>query len=388
MKIRVDSNRLAKACTLAYKNIPSKTTLPIIKNIHIKTEPGMLHISTTDMETWVVYDVPAEVEYDETPSSFCMDASNVTSLLHAIPSQPITITLLEREHTNPKCYYAMIAHSSGTSELPVELSDDFPVLRPIEGEGVCVDASSLKNSIQTCRFALFADAELKPSLAALCLDFKAQSLVAVGASENQMARLEHPGVESNPCQVLVSRKPLTLLLPALDEVLKDREAIDTVVIRRDEYNVCIQTETASIYFRQIEQKYPNYDAVIPKPDAFKYQAVMNRSDLMAAISRAALFTNADSMKLVFKFDAQGFVWVRGECVDFATSSDEKVQCSFDGGADFSIALKATILQDILSHLSSEEICFSMIDQTRQVVVKEVNGDENVLMLLMPMLIDF
>lgn len=388
MKIQVDSSRLAKACSLASKNIPGKTTIAIIENLHIVAESDMLHVSSTDMETWVVYDVPAEVIFDGTPNAFCINAVNFTSLLMATPSQPVTIELHECRGTNPLAHYAKVKHSCGTSELPVVSADEFPTLKPIVGEGHSLPAEVLRKSIVTCSFALFSDAELKPQMASLCLDFKGGSMVSVGCDGHRMARLEHPDMEGEKCQYLLPRKALSLLKPALDDVLKDKDAMDVVLIRKDNYNVCVQLATSIIYFRQTEHRFPNYDSVIPRKDTMQLQAVMNRQDLLSAINRAYIFANPAEMKLMFKFDGlKDHVLVCGQCIDFSTSSEEKVKCEFTDGKVLTIALKATFLKEVLMHMASEQVRFYMIDHSRQVLIFEENANEYLTMLLMPMLIE-
>lgn len=387
MKIQVDSSRLAKVCSLALKNIPSRTTLPIIRNLHVVAEADMLHVSSTDMETYTVHDVPAEVQMDGTPNAFCIDAVNITNLLMAIPSQPIVIELLERKDAGTITFYAKISHSCGTSELPAVSADEYPTLKLIQGEAHSVPTDVLVKSIQTCSFATFSDAEAKPSLAAVCLDFKESSMVAVASDGSVMARLEHPDMGGNTVCYLIPKKALGLLKQALDAVLKDKDAKD-VMIRKDDFNICFQTEHSSIYFRQIEQRYPNYDAVIPAKGTFRYEAVMNRQDVLSAITRTSIFANPESMKLSFRFDGcKDYVAIIGECIEFATSSEEKVKCEFTESAALTIALKATALKEILTHMASEQVRFSLINFDRQVIITEVNGNDGLLFLIMPMVLN-
>ena len=388
MKIQVDSSRLAKACSLAKKNITAKTTMAILENLHIVADADMLHISSTDTETWVVYDVPAEVTFSDTPKAFCVQADNITNLLMNIPSQPITIELHKSKNTATSYSYVKVKHSCGTSELPVVSADEYPTLRPIVGENHSVPAEVLRKSIATCSFALYNDAEAKPQMASLCLDFKDSSMVAVCSDGHRMARLEYPDMEGEKCQYLLPRKTLALLKPALDDVLKDKDAMDVVLIRKDNNNVCMQMSSATIYFRQTEHRFPNYDAVIPRKDTMQLQAVMNRQDLLSAINRASIFANPAEMKLMFKFDGlKDHVLVCGQCIDFSTSSEEKVKCEFTDGKVLTIALKATFLKEVLMHMASEQVRFYMIDHSRQVLIFEEKANEYLTMLLMPMLIE-
>lgn len=385
MKILVESSKLAKACALANKNIPGKTTLPIIKNIHIAAEGNMLKVSSTDMETWVVYNVPATVEYDDVPASFCLDASNITSLLQAIPSQPITIEIQKNKPAAMGVfYYAKITHSCGTSELPVQNAEEYPSLCPITSEGHTVPADVLKKSIQTCRFAILSDAELKPSLGNLCIDFKGNSMVSAATNQFIIARFEQPDIEGEEMRYQIPPKTMALLLLALDDVIKDKEALDVVHIRKNSNTICIQTDSASIYFCQTEHRYPNYDAVFGQYKSMGCHAVLNRMDLLSAVVRASLFTDAASMLLTFRFDgSKEYMTICGKDIEFSTSSEEKVRCEFTTGKSLSICFKATFIKDILLHLSSEQICLSMLDHSRPGIFTEENGNPNVKILAMP-----
>ena len=381
MKITVDSSRMARACSLANKNVPSKSTIAIVSNLHIVADEGTLHISSTDMETWVVYDVPATICFDGEANAFCINAANITNLLMSIPSQPISIEV--------KKHNAVIKHSNGSCDLPIASANDFPILRPIEGEDHMISAELLRQSIQTCSFALYNDAEAKPSIASLLLDFNGSSMVAVGTDGNRIARLEHPDIEGEKNLFMLPKKTLALLKVALDEVIKDKDAMDVVLLRMDNNNVRVQMASYTLYFRQTEQRFPKYDSVIPNKDIMPLQAVMNRMDLLSAITRASLFTNPGAMKLKFIFDGtKDYVLVSGENVDFSTSSEERVNCEFTESHTLTIALKATFLKEALTHMASEQVRFYMIDHTRQVVIREENGNPNLLMLLMPMLLNY
>ena len=385
MKILVESSKLAKACALANKNIPGKTTLPIIQNLHIAAEGDMLKVSSTDTETWVVYNVPATVEYDDVPASFCLDASNITSLLQAIPSQPVTIEVQENKSAaRENVYYAKITHSCGTSELPVQSADEYPSLRPITNEGHTIPAEVLKKSIQTCRFAILADAELKPSLGNLCIDFKGSSMISASTNQYIIARMEHPNIGGEEMRFLIPPKTMSLLVPALDDVIKDKEALDVVCIRKNSNVICIQTDLVSIYYCQTEHRFPNYDSVFNCYKTMERHAVLNRMDLLSAVIRASLFTDVSSMLLDFKFDGrEEYMTVCGKCIDFSTSSEEKVRCEFTEGKALGICFKSTFIKDVLQHLSSEQIRISMIDHSRAAIITEENGNPNVKILVMP-----
>lgn len=389
MKIQVDSKTLAKACSAACKNISSKPVIPIMDNILFQVEQkggleGNLRMTTTDNENWTVHNVPVTLSHfdAEDLASFCIEAKAITEFLSAIPSQPVTIEVKRNEYT--EFYYAVIAHSAGKAELPVQRAEEFPTLQHINSEGIFLPADTLKRIIQTCRFAVYTDKEAKPQLSAVLLDFKGAQLVGVAADGHKIVRLEIPDVESQPVRFLLHPKCITLLLPMLDAVLADKDSMDDVMLRRDNTKICISSGTDAVYSIMTELRYPNYDSVIPSSKVMDKVAVMDRRDLMAAISRSLLFANAASMIIKFQFDAAGFVKLEGEDVDFSKSSEEKLNCSYTGSDGFRIGLKGTYLKEMLSHFTSDQIRFEMQDASRAIIIREEAGDKNLLMTLMPM----
>ena len=128
--------------------------------------------------------------------------------------------------------------------------------------------------------------------------------------------------------------------------------------------------------------------MIPPVKDVRFEAVMNRQDLISAITRASLFTSAGSMRLIFRFDGtKEYVTVIGQCIDFATSAEEKVKCEFSKSEQFNIAFKSTLLKNVLLHLSTEQVRFNLIERSRAVTIVEENGNPDILMLIMPMFME-
>ena len=80
--------------------------------------------------------------------------------------------------------------------------------------------------------------------------------------------------------------------------------------------------------------------------------------------------------------------VSAQDIDFSTSAEEKIVCSFDG-TELSIGFKATYLIEILSNINSEEVILELADPSRAglIVPSENEENEDLLMLLMPMMLN-
>ena len=74
--------------------------------------------------------------------------------------------------------------------------------------------------------------------------------------------------------------------------------------------------------------------------------------------------------------------------DFSTSAEESQICQYDGNA-MSIGFKSSFLIDILNNIASQNVIIELADPSRAgvVVPEEQEENEDLLMLLMPMMLN-
>jgi DNA polymerase-3 subunit beta len=83
------------------------------------------------------------------------------------------------------------------------------------------------------------------------------------------------------------------------------------------------------------------------------------------------------------------VIVSAQDIDYSISAVERLNCEYDG-EEIEIGFKSTFLQEILSNLSGKEIRLEMSDPSRAGLLLPAEmeeEEENILMLLMPMMIN-
>jgi DNA polymerase-3 subunit beta len=81
--------------------------------------------------------------------------------------------------------------------------------------------------------------------------------------------------------------------------------------------------------------------------------------------------------------------VSAQDLDFNISAVEKLNCQYEGD-DMEIGFKSNFLQEILSNISSREVRLELMDPSRAGLLlpaENENEDEDLLMLLMPMMIN-
>ena len=84
----------------------------------------------------------------------------------------------------------------------------------------------------------------------------------------------------------------------------------------------------------------------------------------------------------------GHFEVSSEDIDFATSAKEQLSCEYTG-APMSIGFKGSSLMEVLSNLNSDQVVIMLADPSRAgiIVPAEQPENEDVLMLIMPMLLN-
>jgi DNA polymerase-3 subunit beta len=117
------------------------------------------------------------------------------------------------------------------------------------------------------------------------------------------------------------------------------------------------------------------------------QIRIGRKTLISTLRRVMPFAS-ESSQLVKFVVTQGKIEVSSEDIDFATSAKEEITCEYEG-MNMSIGFKGSSLSEILTNLEGEEVIVELADPSRAgvVVPAEQPDQEEVLMLIMPMLLN-
>jgi DNA polymerase-3 subunit beta len=138
--------------------------------------------------------------------------------------------------------------------------------------------------------------------------------------------------------------------------------------------------------RLVEGNYPSYNSVIPTDNPNKLS--IDRAEFYNTLKRVAVYSNQASnlVKLTLKGNQ---MTVSAQDIDFSISAYERLNCQYEG-EDLEIGFKSTFLLEILANLASADVMIELSDPTRAGILlpaTKANEDEDVLMLLMPMMIN-
>ena len=137
--------------------------------------------------------------------------------------------------------------------------------------------------------------------------------------------------------------------------------------------------------RLIDGKYPNYNAVIPQSNPNKL--TIDRQLLLSAIRRVAIFSSKATHQIRFKIAGQELT-LTAEDNDYYNEAKERLTCNYQG-EDMEIGFNSRFFQEMLGNLSQTEVLLEMSAPNRAgliIPVDNQNADEDILMLLMPVML--
>lgn len=373
MRFDVSSITLLSRLQSIGKVIAAKNSLPILDSFLFKLEGNNLTITASDAETRLVTSL--EVLNAEGSGVFAVSAKILLEPLKELPEQPLTFDI------NDENLEIFIYFQNGKYNFIGQKGDTYPQQKSLNDDAVSIDIDPqvLLNGISRSLFAT-ADDELRPVMNGVFFDIQPEELVFVASDGHKLVRLRNLSIKAGATSsFIMPKKPATLL----KNLLTKEEG--NVHISFDENNTYIKCSNFEMICRLVEGRYPNYNSVIPKDNPFK--VTIDRVTFMNALKRVSVFSNQASSLVKLEMEHNEML-VSAQDIDFSTSAEERIMCSYEGSG-LAMGFKATYLIEILNNINSEDVILELADPSRAglIVPAENQEDEDLLMLLMPMMLN-
>jgi len=376
MKFSASSAELLKALTTVGGAVPTKSTLPILECILFERNGDDLGLSATDLEISIVQHVAVTFENDDTDDTnetarVAVPAKRLVDTLRALPDLPIlfssdaemNITLQTDQGT-----YKMVGHDGA----------DYPALPELTGQQRFeTQGTLLRRTIAKTSFAVSRDA-LRPAMMGVYFQIQSDSGKAVATDGHRLVMLTVDGMTSEePLNFIVPEKAMTLAGRIVPE--------GTCSIWVDEGYVGFDFGTSRVFARLIDEAYPNYEAVIPVGN--DRRMVVNRNAILAAVKRVGLYSSSMTNQIRLSLRPNQ-VEISAEDIERSSEAHELIQCEYEN-EPMVIGFNSVYLNEVLSHIDSEDIVFDFSTPNRAgVVTPNVQEDgEEMMMLIMPVMLN-
>lgn len=374
MKFILSSLKLLKAVQSLSGVINSNNTLPILDDFLFNISESELRITASDLETTMVVSIQPDLV--EGAGEVTIPARLLIDILKNFPDIPVSFNIDEEtlaiEITTGEGRYKMAGHKS--DEFP-----QVPVLaEPMKWE---IPADVLVCGFEKTVFATGND-EIRPVMTGVFMEMTENGLNFVATDAHKLVRYRRLDIKSDVKEsFIVPKKPINQLKSALSG-----KADEPVIVEFNKTNASFTMSGFKLVCRLIDGRYPNYEAVIPKSNPNKL--TIDRQLLLSAIRRVAIFSSKATHQIRFRIAGQELT-LTAEDLDYYNEAKERLSCNYEGN-DMEIGFNSRFFQEMLGNLNQTEVLLEMSAPNRAGLILPVdnqNTDEDILMLLMPVMLN-
>ena len=333
-----------------------------------------MRITASDLETTMM--VTIQPDLIEGVGEVTIPARLLIDILKNFPDIPVSFNIDEKtlaiEITTGEGRYKMVGHKS----------DEFPQIPVLEDQmSLEIPADVLVCGFEKTVFATGND-EIRPVMTGVFMEMTANGLNFVATDAHKLVRYRRLDVKSEvAASFILPKKPINQLKNALSG-----KADETVVVEFNKTNASFTMAGFKLVCRLIDGKYPNYEGVIPKSNPNRL--IIDRQSLLSAIRRVAIFSSKATHQIRFKIAGQELT-LTAEDLDYYNEAKERLSCNYEG-EDMEIGFNSRFFQEMLGNLNQPEILLEMSAPNRAGLITPVdnqNADEDILMLLMPVMLN-
>jgi DNA polymerase-3 subunit beta len=361
MKFQIDRDAFLEGLQQVQHVVGTRTTLPILSNVLIEANDGILKLTTTDLDVGMSGQVKADIERD---GATTLPARRLVSIIRELPSSEVSV---EVDSDN------VASVRSGPSFFKILGLDqeEFPPLPSFdEAREFTFDQKQLKEALRKTSYAISTD-ETRYVLNGIFCSFKDGSLILVATDGRRLAMVEQEVEfpQSNEIDVIVPTK-------AINELQRLLEEEGEVKVSISDSQVSFELNDSILVSKLIEGNYPNFRQVIP--GEAKERVTIEREVLHNAVKRVSLLANekSNSIKLTFEPDQLHIAANSPEIGE----AKESISINYKG-PEMAIAFNPEFLMAPLRNLDQDEIFIDLIDEMSPGVMKI---DEPFIYVLMPM----
>ncbi len=371
MEFKVNSKELEKLLSKIIPAVPTRTPMPILENFLFEVKDGQLTIYATDLE--ISLKSSLNIVADEN-IKIVVPARLLNDVVRTLKETTIHFKLMSNKKIN-------LVTDTGKYTISYLDADEFPEIPSVDADKnakdinqVTMNGMDLRQAFEKSAFAMSKE-EMRPAMMGTLFEFTDDGLRMVATDGHRLVNILNKNVKAAfNQQYVVPERAVSVLTKILDE--KD------VKINLTKTYVSFKLNDMELITRLIAQKYPDYASVIPLENEFLMK--INTKEIHDSIKRMMLFSTSSTRRVKFSIK-NDLLEISAEDLDIGASGEERVVCEYKGD-ELEIGFNSAYVNDILSHMGSEEeIIFKLHSATKAVIIEPVQKKENLdlMMLLMP-----
>ncbi len=362
MKFVCSKDSLTQTLDLVTRAIPSRSTLPVLGNVLIKAENGVVTFATTNLELAIISSFACEIE---TEGSITVPAKLFSSYCSLLATDSVELELLEL-HT------LQVKSGKDVSSFKGIDAQEFPLIPQVaEKLRFDLDYSILSHGFEKTVFASASD-ETRPVLAGVLLWYKDNLLKLVATDSYRLAEktITLPESAQEEMKIIVPSKTVM----ELQRIMSKRQDPVSIVVGENQVKFVIGDVT--VISRLIEGNFPPYEKIIPA--SFSGSIEVECGQFIRAVKRTSLFSQTGTHNLHIEFK-DGELLVSGETQE--VGKDQSVIAGDMVGEQKKITFSAQFLLAALEHIPEEKVQLNINNENSAGLLR--GKEEGYINLIMP-----
>ena len=365
MKFSCTQENLARGLSVVTHVAGKNVNLPVLSNVLIKAEGGVIRLLTTNLEIAVNTLIRGKVEKE---GQFTVQAKLLGDYVTLLPKERVDVELRDKE--------LYISCGSQHTSLRGSSAEEFPLVPEFEKKGkYVVGAIEFKIALSQSLFAVATD-ETRPEISGLLFRFSDKDLVLVGTDSYRLAeRRLGLQLSAGTHEVIV---PYRSLAEIARIIVEDEETVAIYWSENQLMFVCGETELTT---RVIEGHYPDYQQIIPKNHHTR--GVVDVEEFMNLVKTAGLFSRSGVHDIRLEFyPAKKEIVIQSQ--NSQVGENRSVLKSEDlSGTENTITFNYRYLVEGLSSMRSDKVALELIDDANPGVVRPLEKEKEYLYMVMP-----
>ncbi len=371
MKFQVDRDLMAQAVSWASRNLPSKSTQPLLTGLHLVAEKSTLTLSGSDADVSGQTNIAANVEQ---PGTVLVPGRLLADITKALPANKIEFTL-----NNNRIDITCGRSSFTIPTMPVNEYPPLPVMPEITGT---ISGEEIANAIAQVATAASRD-ETLPAFTGIKIDVEG-SVITMAATDRY--RLAVREINWNPVSTSISTHTLipARFLYEATKSLATNKTISLAFASGNEGLFGIAGDDRQTTSRILAADFPPYRTLLPNESTTVAQ--VKTSELIDSVKRVALVLDREA-PIKITFSGSDIIVHGGGGSGELAAAQETVEGNTTG-EEISIAFNHQFLLDGLMAIDASVATIAMTTPIRPAVItgaNEIGGasDDSFKYLLMP-----
>lgn len=364
MELTVTQENLARALSAVGRVASTKTQLPILGNILLRTDGNRLLVAATNLEIATTQYIGAKIIK---PGAITIPARLVSEFISSLPKGSVDLKVIgDNLHIKSDKYNSII---NGV------IADDFPELPTIN------ESSSIQYSIKTDDFKQ----AVSQTIITTSNDSTRPVLTGVywHSHEGQLVLAATDGYRLSERQLVKTTSEVSAIIPTqtLQEVLRTiTDDGDEVDVLFDETQVRFRINEAEIISRLIDGNFPDYRQLVPKKS--DTNITIDKADFVRVTKIAGLFARESGGSVTLTADeSKKSLSIHSIASQLGENTSE---ATADVNGDGQVTLNSRYLAEALSVIEGEIVQFSFSGKLAPCILKSNDKNTNYYHIIMPL----